>query len=94
MKFWLQVYWEGLKEYFSTLLSAVISAMVLVGEPTWLRKLIAFLVVNLIMGALVAMMVYCKKKLDEELDYKDSEELILIRKIEDKLKQYRDKTAK
>jgi len=75
MKFWLQVYWEGLKEYFSTLLSAVISAMVLVGEPTWIRKIIAFFVVNLIMAILVAMIVYSKKKLDEEYGNPDNNKL-------------------
>jgi hypothetical protein len=66
IKFLLSAYWEGLKEYFSTLLSVVVTAMVLVGEPTWPRKIFFCLLFNAIFGALMAGMVYCKKKLEEQ----------------------------
>ena len=66
IKFLLSVYWEGVKEYFSTLLSVVVTAMILVGEPTWPRKIFFYLLFNALLSAAVAMMVYSKKKLEEE----------------------------
>lgn len=66
IKFLLKAYWEGVKEYFSTLLSVVVTAMILVGEPTWTRKIFFCLLFNALLCAAVAMMVYSRKKLEEE----------------------------
>lgn len=66
MKFWLKVYLEGLKEYFQTLLPVVVTALPLVGEPTWPRKIFFCVLFNLIFSALVAGIVYCRNQLDKK----------------------------
>lgn len=66
IRFWLGAYWEGVKEYFSTLLSVVVTAMILAGEPNWPRKIFFCILFNMLLSAAVAMMVYSKKKLEEK----------------------------